>query len=1348
MDSEEPISAYEFVRRLRKWHPNDFVETLLNYTRGAETDFLELKAGIEVREQDLNKGEVPEDIFWNIAHAIIGMINSRGGVLFVGVSDEKDHHVVPLESNDSKNVIGLKGLEHYVREEMTAHVLPSTGRWKYKGSIISVEDDIAQYVEPHYVEYDGHTIYAYFVRPCECDRVIVARRIKKQDGILLEDVEVCPFRERGIGKTDGKSGFTAIFNYLKKRERENRDVCPILAADAARLEEEARKQNESQDDDLALWLEDSEKSKKLIDFLHKFVQTDSILRKGSDSSAKTARPMEDGRFEAAKAPAFGLSDIEDSETRSKTEERLAGRQFDAICIKSLGSVGFLDHPDFENGIFIHVSVTNNTLLTEGQKWRVTVGTRFNAKHNAWCYCAKSAILLEKPRNRPRFSYELIADETTRRKTVGDLRGVAFEARCIVGRETCGYLNHPDFEGDIYIDVPVTDGVPIREGQIWRFEVGAHCLPPEGLWIYRARKATLVQEASPAPRHMLRDIADETSRNDMVNKLKGVVFEAVCTNGRGTCGLMSHSDFEGDIYIDIPVTNGVEIHVGQTWRFEVGAHCMGPGGPWVYRAKKAVLVGSEPKQSGVDGVRRPSNGTPAVALHDAADDGRIRRRWTLAAINDPVERQTTVDGLSGLEVDATCIKSYGTFGFLANDGFEGNIFIHASTAPNQPIVEGQRWIVAVDAVFNKKKGVWCYAAKSGRVAPSAPPATATHPATAGVPGDLGRQHYAVYVDETWPGLQDKSLASVGVIGGIAVPWDGVDSDKLPIIETHMDNGPPALRAIRTLLSVPGVFPFVLPVKLDHPATPGGDSYFELLQHALMVLFGWLLPRDGRPATIDVFLEHISGFEDGHDETEFMNVLAQAMRLVGGSRRFSELSLRCVKWVGKDFRYVPYGDLVCKTCVPHPRQQQLAAEVGLWDWDGFLPFTKEVFPALRELDTASPPGFADALVSFAAITHESPLFRRVRKMAVDRARSDPSVRDAVINRLENCYIRQDRNIPLLNRIVPAFLESFPPGAFEDRPRMQMLRILLGFQQANHNGNPESANDLTEQYFRLHPRMMALDRELCAYADLTFAVHQHDLFDFRSALSVTDKWISDPLFPALSVAGRGRLLSSRGQSLALEGRHVEADESFVRALGLFSSEAELLSDDISQTTVYRAMNMLDISLDSAVPVFESLLGMDLLSAAERPEEFFDRPFIAHLFLKTLWRSGRERIPALDAFARHLPRDVRFMDRHPGELVLLYLALLSNRTDPAYAGARAGQVELVFSRMGSEGTLGLVRCYVRAMLKRHGLATVGDEEFLKEADAVSGALPGARPFIEPLRRGWSDESVPIDCVLPFNYS
>ena len=78
----------------------------------------------------------------------------------------------------------------------------------------------------------------------------------------------------------------------------------------------------------------------------------------------------------------------------------------------------------------------------------------------------------------------------------------FEAYCKVGNGTYGYLYHPDFEGQIYIDVPVTNGVQIHEGQKWRFEAGAHCLPPNGLWIYRARKATLIEESTNRAPHTL------------------------------------------------------------------------------------------------------------------------------------------------------------------------------------------------------------------------------------------------------------------------------------------------------------------------------------------------------------------------------------------------------------------------------------------------------------------------------------------------------------------------------------------------------------------------------------------------------------------------------------------------------------------------------------------------------------------------------------------------------------------------------------------------------------------------------------------------------------------------------
>ena len=109
--------------------------------------------------------------------------------------------------------------------------------------------------------------------------------------------------------------------------------------------------------------------------------------------------------------------------------------------------------------------------------------------------------------------------------------------------------------------------------------------------FEARKATLIEESA---KYTLDDIATPESREKTMKRLQGMVFSAKCTNGRGTCGFLRHPDFEGELYIDEPVTNHVQIHTGQTWEFEIGKHKMGPQGPWVYRARKAILVkGVEP-----------------------------------------------------------------------------------------------------------------------------------------------------------------------------------------------------------------------------------------------------------------------------------------------------------------------------------------------------------------------------------------------------------------------------------------------------------------------------------------------------------------------------------------------------------------------------------------------------------------------------------------------------------------------------------------------------------------------------------------------------------------------------------
>ena len=732
---------------------------------------------------------------------------------------------------------------------------------------------------------------------------------------------------------------------------------------------------------------------------------------------------------------------------------------------------------------------------------------------------------------------------------------------------------------------------------------------------------------------------------------------------------------------------------------------------------------------------------------------VTRQYSLAEINDDKQRRATIDELSNLSVEAVCIKAFGSFGFLENSHFEGNVFIHKSATAGQPLIEGQIWIIAVGALYNKKSAKWCYSAMSGHLKDSSGTSIPKAEANAKKGDSPDHQpisrdgHLSIYIDETWPGAQNKSLEMIGVIGGIAVPWKGIDEDRLPAIKTHLGNGREALEAIQRLLSTANVFPFVLPMKFDKPVGTGGPLYFELVQHTIMILLGWLLPRREAPTSIDIFLEHIAGFGDDHNETEFIKTLMQAMRLISGERRFVNLSIHSVTWVDKNFGYVPYGDLVCKTCVPLPEQQKLANSVGVWNWEGFLPFTKDAFPILRDMDTASPAGFADLLMAFAKHTHGTPFFRHVRDAAVKRAQNEIAFRDALFTKFEDDYCEQDRDMNLLNRIIPPFLEAFPVNAFEGKPRMQLLRFLVGFQHANHNGKPDLANALIGQYHSTRSRMMAFDRDLCAYADLVLAVHYHDTFSFGDALRIINGWIEDSLFPALSVSNRGRMLSSRGQSLALLGQHLEADEAFTKALVHFSSESELLKKDIGQTMTYRAMNLLDSVMCSAKPLIESLMRRSLLEAAKDFTSILDQPYVAHLFLKALWKMRQEQATEVRVFLKNLPQDIMVQEQHPGELILFYVALLTKDTSPLYAQARAKDVERIFSKIGNGETLGLIHAYVCAMFKRQGLVTVSERNFKSNLDVVAKQIPNASSIIDVLRSGWEDESIPIEGILPFNY-
>ena len=1426
-----------------------------------ESPLLEFKGTWRKPKDDVS----PDDLHkWNVVKALIAMYNAYGGCVLVGLAEgHPDKTQLKLLNCDPDGILANPKNEW---KDLQSHLFTELFKGeKGQGLFKTGTDESYQipsaslaFLKRHVAAYlcssqrYGGNVIALIVAPLGSNReaIYISHKSKRENGsdfkeTLLYHRDHLIAESPSIPESGKPCDPNAWIRYFEERQT-------ILASAHFKslLENAPERQNVTSsagfnEEELLSALLVQMSQDKILELFNQYLSSSCYVTTADNNGIATDN-----------IPLHTLNALTNDVSRSQKLALLDGKHFEAICIKSCGNLGFLSHRDFENGIYIHAAVTNNTPLVEGQRWHVTVGARVNKKKGSWCYCALTAKLLSQGSS-VAHQYKDIAAPENRTATVKNLKGIFYEAICTFGKNTCGYLSHPDFEGQIYIDIPVTGGIPIHTGQKWRFEVGAHCLPPEGMWIYRARNATLVSEATEF-KYPLNALVEKSAREQIKATLKGLTFNAPCTVGRGTCGGLSHPDFEGHIYIDLPVTNNIHIAEGQQWRFQVSAHCMGPNGPWVYRARKATLVipnevtyPSSPRQfhhlselqddtlrektvsslasqtfeatciksCGTFGFLGHSDFENGIFLHKSVtsdhkiEEGQIWRVtvgarfndkqniWSYAALtaelfSEPEPKQTsstaplptpqqmaseqpiaangiakekevappsttspihrlselqddslrekTVSSLASQTFEATCIKGCGTFGFLGHSDFENGIFLHKSVTSDRKIEEGQIWRVNVGARFNDKQNTWCYAALTAELLSQAyveGPDSATQPSSRKI---AAKERISIYIDETWPGTQDATYKDIGVIGGIAVAEDGWEKQILPVIRTHIRDYNYAREITRQMLATPCVFPFVLPIKLDRNACA---SYFELVQHAILLLLGWLLPHGGHNTVVDIYLEHITAFKDGHSETDFFNVLQQAMKLLGGSKRFSQWKIRQVKWVPKQFEYVPYADLVCQTCVPLPDQQKYAQDVKVRTWTGFLPFTPALFPLLRDMDTASPSGFADLLISFARTSRDTPLFKRILRQAVERAQREAPFRDAMLERFESCYEQKDRDIALLNRLTEPFFDAFPPRTFSNSPRMHLLRMLLEMQRANHNGDPEAVNLLVADYKVQRQRLLAIDRELCAYADLNLVVHDHDLFRFEEGLSTANSWIEDSLFPALSLVNRGRMVSSRGQSYALLKRYEDADREFSEAISLFKSEAELYKKEIDQTRVYQCFNLLDLEPSRAVDVMETILHNSLQAAGMNPANALGNPYHEHLFLKVLWTLRHNLKQTIQDYLTHRADWPAVHDCHPYELILFYRTLLIFDHDRNAAQNLARNTEALFERMSYGGTIGLIHSYIRVVFKHMQIGVASDAEFKDELNIVEGYLPAARPRINLLRRAWEDPSLDVSSVLPFNY-
>lgn len=206
------MNGYDFCKKILE-HEKGGVEQLLKLAGEAECEWLELKAGVQLTPEDAAKGDKPEDLYWSIANAIIGLMNTYGGAVIIGI-DDHTHNLVPLESNDPRHIIKDFGVETYFRREIYERVWSdstSVGKknWKTKDQF-HMETALPNLIEIKGFSYQNGYVAVILVKPSkpECLRVWKGQ---------VEEIRI---RALGaIGKTIEKIGAKNMADYEKKERQ-------------------------------------------------------------------------------------------------------------------------------------------------------------------------------------------------------------------------------------------------------------------------------------------------------------------------------------------------------------------------------------------------------------------------------------------------------------------------------------------------------------------------------------------------------------------------------------------------------------------------------------------------------------------------------------------------------------------------------------------------------------------------------------------------------------------------------------------------------------------------------------------------------------------------------------------------------------------------------------------------------------------------------------------------------------------------------------------------------------------------------------------------------------------------
>jgi len=314
---------------------------------------------------------------------------------------------------------------------------------------------------------------------------------------------------------------------------------------------------------------------------------------------------------------------------------------------------------------------------------------------------------------------------------------------------------------------------------------------------------------------------------------------------------------------------------------------------------------------------------------------------------------------------------------------------------------------------------------------------------------------------------------------------------------------------------------------------------------------------------------------------------------------------------------------------------------------------------------------------------------------------------------------------------WLERSRPAGERLSPPLELRLLTLRLARANHTG--EVLEGERDRRYALARSLVEEDARLVVELALHEAVGYTNAFDFSSAAAAIGPWLElEPWVPGLRLWGRMR--SSAGQHAAFEGRHAEAARRFEEALGAFGRLSHDRAQDMAQTSVYRAIALMDDAgrgeqeVEEAVwAAFGHMGARDLreaLALCERP----GAQFLHHLLLR--WLACRPSAARVGAYLSSKALEVRGRE-HPWQLIEALRALLLARAaggvtaDAREALERACGVALS-SEQGS--TVRLIGAALRVAAAGWGAPWAGGEETLSD---LARELPRASAQLALLRAG-----------------